>query len=208
MSRFASRIAYRIMKRDNGSYDGEPRMYNVTRNTYSYGYVEVNQQASSTFSRIKSHKAWFSGDADVKDGDLLIDRVSGNHYLAMSIVPEYSGGVNAYLDGTLFYANTTCAVERFDAAPAKSAFGKAILATPGIIASYVWIMVQTITLDVVEKPDQTVAKEKIKVAVQNSVGIKVNDRLVTALGDNYKVVSVDRCDIDGLDLLFVDKDIR
>lgn len=207
MSRFAARAVEATLRRNNGSFGDLPRIYNVDRSAYMLGYTEINTQATSTFSRIKTHKGWFEGTANIQDGDLIQDRVDGKHYLVMSLKDEYAGGSIAYKDGTLYYANTTCTVQRCGAG-AKDAFGFETTNTFTTVATGVYIMAQSVTLDVVEYKDQDVAKEKIKVAVQAKVGVQENDRLVTALGDTYKVVSVDKTQIDGLWLLFVDKDVR
>lgn len=207
MSRFAARAVEAMLRRNNGTVGGLPRIYNVDRAAYMLGYTEINTQATSTFSRIKTHKGWFEGTSNIQDGDLIQDRVDGKYYLVMSLKDEFTGERVAYKDGTLYYANTTCTIQR-GGAGTKDAFGFEASNTFSTVATGVYLMAQSVTLDVVEQKDQDLAKEKIKVAVQAKFGVQENDRLVTALGDTYKVVSVDKTQINGLWMLFVDKDVR
>lgn len=207
MSRMAAQVASRILRNRNGVYGDLPRIYNVDRDSYSYGYTEINTMASSTFARVKSHKGWFEGEADIEDGDLIVDRADGKHYLVMALKNEVDGGISAYKDGTLYYANTTCNIERFTPGT-KDAFGRETVNTPDVVTTGAYIMVQSVTMDVVEQKDQDIAKEKLKVAIQAKYGVLPNDRLVTALGDTYKVMTVDKTQMDNLWMLYVDKDIR
>lgn len=191
----------------NGAVDGAPRIYNVDKGTYTLGYTEINTQATTAFARTKVHKAWFSGSTDIENGDLILDRADGAYYLVMSVKQEYASGCAAYIDGTLFYANATCSIERFTDT-AKDFFGRDVQATPNAVATGVRIMVNPMSIDVMEQPDQIISQDKIKVAIQRKHNVMEQDRLVTSLGETYKVISVDKASLEGLDILFVDKDIR
>ena len=207
MSRMAARVVDRVLKRSNGTIEGMPRIYNVDRDTYSLGYTEINTQATSSFSRIKTHKAWFSGTSDVQNGDLILDRADGKYYLVMSVKNEISGGITAYIDGTLYYCDAVCQVQRFEVGTVN-AFGRSANPAPSVVASNVYIMSQSMSMDSTDQPDQAIAKEKIKVAVQSKIGVQVNDRLVSSNGNSYRVITVDKNQLEGLDMLYVDKDVR
>lgn len=209
MSRMAAIVVDRVLRNNNGVVDGQGRIFNVDTGTYELGYTQINTHATSTFSPIKTHKGWFSGTATIRDGDLIQDRVDGRFYLAISLKKEVTSGVTAYIDGTLYFANMICKIERFNKAGPKDAFGRPTSAAPELEADDVHIMVQSVSIDVVEQPDQIMPKEKIKVAIQAKHNIQVNDRLHTS-GDIYRVVSIDKSQFteNSLVMLYVDKDIR
>jgi hypothetical protein len=172
-----------------------------------YGYAEVNTQATSPVARIKQHKAWFVGNADITEGDLIQDKADNKYYLVMSLKKEVTGSEVAYIDGTLYYANATCSIERF-APVSVNAFGREVSAEPSVIAEGVYIMVNSMSMDVDEQRDQHIAEEKIKVVMQSKYGAKINDRLVSSNGDVYKVATVDRTQLENLVVLYVAQDIR
>lgn len=207
MSRFASRVVNRMLRTRNGTINGVPRILNRDQGTDILGYVEINTQATSPVARIKTHKAWFAADSVVAEGDLIEDRADNKVYLIMSLKNEIMGGETGYIDGTLYYANTTCRIERFTTG-ARNAFGRSQDPSPLTIADNVYIMTTSMSLNVNEQKDQNLAQEKIKVVIQSKFGVEINDRLVAANGDVYKVNSIDRTQLVGLWDLFVDKDIR
>lgn len=207
MSKAAARTVMRLLRTQNGAIGRTPRITNVDRGVSFYGYAEVNLQATSPVARIKQHKAWFEPDALVAEGDLILDRADGKHYLVMSLKKEVTGGVCAYIDGTLYYANATCAIERYVEAP-KNAFGRQDVGTTTVVAAGVYIMTNSMSIDVDEQKDQVIAEEKIKVVMQSKYNVRRNDRLVSSNGDTYKVISVDRTQLEGLWVLYVDQDIR
>lgn len=191
----------------NGVVDGKPRIYNIDRDTYTLGYTEINTQATTAFARTKTHKGWFAGATDIQNGDLLLDRADGAHYLVMSVKQEFAGGCATYIDGTLFYTNATCSIERFTDS-GKDFFGRDIVSAPEQVVAEAWIMVNPMSVSIMEQQDQILADDKIKVAIQRKFNVEEQDRLVTSLGENYKVISVDRASLEGIDILYVDKDIR
>ena len=207
MSKAPTRVVSRLLRTQNGSINGSPRIYNVDKNVSFYGYAEVNTQATSPVARIKQHKAWFVGNADITEGDLIQDKADNKYYLVMSLKKEVTGSEVAYIDGTLYYANATCSIERF-APVSVNAFGREVSAEPSVIAEGVYIMVNSMSMDVDEQRDQHIAEEKIKVVMQSKYGAKINDRLVSSNGDVYKVATVDRTQLENLVVLYVAQDIR
>jgi len=204
--RGAKSSADRILKRV-GIIDGEGRIYNVDSATYNYGYITVNPLATTPFSRSIVHKGWFSGTSDISNGDLLQDRGDNLYYLVMSVKQEIDSGASAYIDGTLYLANRVVNIYRFSDT-SKNFFGKDVSAGPSVVVENIRAMITPIALDVLEQPDQTLIKAKIKVVVQAKYGVKVQDRITTTSGGNYKVVSVDNESLEGLTVLYVDEDIR
>jgi hypothetical protein len=158
------------------------------------------------------------------EGDLIQDRVDGRHFFIMSKVPEYQGGLIAYYDGTLYLSNATCTIQRFATNGDKNAFGRDTDPAPqtvliggtvedgvlvgAIPAVGVRIMINPLAFAEVEQRDQLIPKDKIKVAVQSRYGVKVHDRLVTDSGDCLRVVSADPYSLSGLQIFYVDEDLR
>ena len=211
MSKAAARVVMRLLRTQNGVIGGLPRIVNIDRNVSFYGYAEVNTQATSPVARIKQHKAWFEPSANIVEGDLIQDRADDKYYLVMSLKKEVTGGVCTYIDGTLYWTNATCSIQRFPTGATtgtKDAFGRLIEAGPVTVASGVYIMTNSMSLGVNEQEDQVLSEEKIKVVMQAKFAPQRNDRLVSSLGDTYKVISVDRTQLNGLWVLYVDQDIR
>lgn len=206
MSVFAGRVTKRMLRRV-GVFNGKPRIYNEDTGTYSVGYAEVNTQATSPIARIKVHKAWFVGDADVKEGDLILDRADNKRYLIMSLKHEVYGGEAAYIDGTLFWTNARLQILRFSPGN-KDHFGREADASPEVIASAVWAMTNSMSINIEEQRDQPIPEEKIKVAIQAKYPVEEGDRLITEAGITYKVMSVDDTQLVGLWLLYVSRDTR
>ena len=59
-----------------------------------------------------------------------------------------------------------------------------------------------------EQANKIYREEKIKVYLQTKHGVKEADRIITSEGDVYRVVSKDKSSFNGLDLLYVDRDVR
>jgi len=207
MSKFAARLSARILRTRTGTIDGEPRIINLDRNESFYGYVEINTQATSPVARIKTHKAWFMPDAPVGDGELIQDRADDKKYLVMSLKKEIDGGVCAYIDGTVYFVNVLANIERFSDS-SRNSFGRATEAEGSIVAYDVPIMTSSMSMNVNEQKDQNLAAEKIKVVIQSKVGVQINDRLICDSGSVYKVNSINRDDLVGLWVLYVDVDVR
>lgn len=205
---FGKDVNDRLLRDYKGMYQGKPRIYNVDRGTWSMGYTEINNQATSPVARIKVHRARFEGASDIVDGDLIQDKATGNYYLCMSVIPQIIKGESAYKDATLFFADAIVDIERFGTGNTKNAFGRPVDPTPTLIASGIRVMTVSMALDVLEQKDQNLASEKIKIAIQEKYPVVVNDRIKTTKGDVYKVMSVDNSQLLGLQLLYVDRDIR
>ena len=208
MSKFASRVVSRMLRTRTGIISGgQPRILNVDRGVSFYGYAEVNTQATSPVARVKQHKAWFIGGASVQDGDLIQDRGDGKYYLVMSLKDELDGGEVAYIDGTLYYANATCSIQRFGTA-GKNAFGRQSTDAPVTIKDGVYIMVNPLSMDVVDHDDRSIPNDKTKIVIQARENVQRNDRLVTSLGDTFIVEDIDRSSINNLWVLKVNQDSR
>lgn len=203
--RAAADVVNRMLKR-NGIVNRELRIQNIDKGINLLGYVEVNTQASTPFSRTIVHKGWFSGNANIQNGDLVLDRADGRHYLVMSVKPEFSGGRNAYIDGTLYLAEVVCTIERFDGTT-KNAFGRTTSA-PEVIATDVHAMINPLTIDSVEYEEREADKSKVKLVVQAKWGVKQHDRITTSLGKKFVVSTIDDASLAGLLVLKVDLDNR
>lgn len=198
--------AVNVAKRLVGTYQNLPRILNVDTGTYTVGYTEVNTQATTAFSRVKMHKAWLAGETDIQNGSRIMDRVDGHRYIVMSLKGEYISGSIAFIDGTLMYVNTTCTIERLNSN--VDAFGRASDASFTPVASGVWLMINPMSTVSVEYEEVISTKDKIKVAMQSSVDVKVNDRLATEEGDIYKVDSIIRAEMENVVVLYVSQDSR
>lgn len=203
------RAAYYVVNRmlqRVGIKDGLPRIYNHENNTYVLGYTEINTMATSPFARTKTHKAWFSGDSNIKEGDLIEDRVDGKKYLVMSIKAEFSGGLVAYYDGTLYLVTGNCEVQRLDTDTVDS-FGRT---TQGWVTVHtgVPIMVNPISLGTDLGEDKLTERSQVKLFMQTKYALNEGDRLVTDSGKKYIVRNIDGESIINLYTLGVEKDTR
>lgn len=202
----AARTVKRLLRRV-GIVNGQPRIHNVTKDIYFLGYTKVNTMATTPFARTKTHKAWFVGDADVECGDLIIDRVENLPYLVMSMVPEYSGHTVAYYDGTLYTADVIATISRYDSVT-KDAFGMAV--NPGFVtvASGLNVMVNPVTIDDFSQEDRVHSHNKVNIYMQSVYSVKVNDRISTDRGDDFKVINVNSSALTGITIVAVEPDSR
>jgi hypothetical protein len=199
--------AKRLFKQIGLTRDRKPRIYNVTRDVEFMGSTEVNTMATTPFCRVKSHKGWFEGAAEVADGDLILDRVFGTYYLVMSVRGRAAGGEVSYYDGTLYNADVTCTVQRIDPS-IRDRFGRVVGDGWVDIATDVRIMVTPIAINTIEQEDQIHTVDKVRVAIQQHIGVQQQDRLVTSTGNTFKVNTIDMTSLPGLWLLGVETDIR
>lgn len=206
MSRYSRRID-NMLKRNRGTVTGQPRIYNVDDATYTLGYTEANTDATTAFSRVKTAKGIWSGTSDISEGDLIQDRFDDKFYLVMAIKGEVSGGEIAYVDATLLVAHAVCSIQRFTDGT-KDAFGWEADPAASNVATGVRCCFSSMSIDMIEQEDASIPKNKIKVYLQSKHGIQENDRLLTAGGNTYRVVSMAEEELNGLILVYVDKDLR
>ncbi len=205
-----AKLAKNFIKHSVGTVARMPRIYNVDKDQYITGYAEVNQMATTAFSRIRVNKGFFFCQLDstiVAEGDLILDRADNKNYLVMSLKAEILKEEAAYVDATLFYCDTTATIQRF-VEGTKDMFGREVVNTPTDIATDVKIMTSSMNYDVLDKPDREIAQDKIKIYLQRKHGIQEADRVVTEDGEVYKVISVNRKDFVGIDVAYVDMDVR
>jgi len=195
----------RMLQR-TGVVDGLPRILNHETGGYVLGYTEINTMATTPFSRTKTHKAWFAGDAQIQDGDFIEDRVDGNKYIVMSLKAEYAGGLVAYLDGTLYLASEVCDVHRFDDSVVND-FGRTVQDF-AVLYTGVPIMVNPLRLDAESGESVMVDTSRIKVAMQSKYELEDGDRLVMRGGDTFVVRSIDKYSLQRINTLHVEKDTR
>lgn len=203
------RAAYSVVKRmlkRNGTFEGQPRIYNIDRDEYFLGYTEINTMATTAYARTKTHKAWFLGGSNVVSGDLIEDRVDLSRYLVMSLKAEYSGGLVAYLDGTLYLVTSTCTVLRYDDSEVD-AFGRTTKEWAEVHTD-VPIMVNPVALDTDSGEDKVRDTSKIKISMQTKFMLQQGDRLETSNGFRYIVRSIDEESLANIYSLQVDKDSR
>jgi hypothetical protein len=203
-----SKAVMRILKTKVGIVGTNPRIFNVDTKRFSYGYAEVNINASSPFSRTKVHKGWLEGGSDIVEGSLIQDRLDSNYYMVMSVKKEGWKGEVAYKDVTLYYCNKTCTIQRFSEAKATNAFGRVVDSAPATLHTNVYIMVNPQNYDEQPGKDIILENNKIKLAIQSKYGVQVNDRIVTSEGDTLIVETVDKYSLVGIWILGVDKDSR
>lgn len=205
-----TKIAKNFIKNTVGKVGNLPRIYNTDKDAYIIGYAEVNQMATTAFSRIRVNKGFLFcplGSSIVAEGDLILDRADNKNYMVMSLKAEILKEEAAYIDATLFYCDTTATIQRF-VEGVKDMFGREVVNTPTTIATNVKIMTSSMNYDVLDKPDREIAQDKIKIYVQRKHDIQEADRVVTEDGEVYKVISVNRKDFVGIDVAYVDMDVR
>lgn len=208
MSQFAYYTTLRRLKNSNGVIGSLPRIYNVDRNTYTYGYASVNVAAASPFVRTKVHEGRFEGKTDIQDGDLILDRYDNSHYLVMSTKGIYGGGKDgqtAYYDATLYLTNATATVRRLGIT--RDPFYRQIEGFVDV-ATNVKIMTNPQNFSVNEQPGQVLQENKIKVVLQSKVGVQLHDRLVTDLSDTLIIENIDKSSIRNLWICMCNFDVR
>lgn len=212
MSKFAYYTNLRLLKNHNGVVNGEPRILNVDTGNYSYGYVEVNTEATSPFARTKVHDGLFEGDSDIRTGSLILDRSDTRYYLVMSTKAVYNGDMTAYYDSTCYYVNAICTVSRFTGGT-KDFFGKDTVATAQTIYSNVYAMINPQSYDTNVQQDIVGQADKIKIAIKATYDIRVNDRITSPRGKSYIVENIDEDSLidqdgSGLLILYCNEDAR
>lgn len=205
-----SKFAKNFVKNTVGKVGNLPRIYNVDKAQYIIGYAEVNQMATTAFSRIRVNKGYFFCDlvdSLIAEGDLIQDRVDNKYYMIMSLKAQYLKGETAYLDSTLFFCDSTATIQRFQDG-ARDSFGRVVDSGPTTIYSDVKIMTSAMNYDVLLQEDRPIAQDKIKLYIQSKFAVKVADRISTNDGNVYKVISINNSDFQGINLLYVDVDVR
>lgn len=205
-----AKFAKNFVKNTVGKVGRLPRIYNVDKDQYIIGYAEVNQMATTAFSRLRVNKGYFFCDlvdTFIAEGDLIQDRVDNKFYMIMSLKAQYLKGETDYLDSTLFYCDSTATIERFQDS-ARDKFGRVSTDAPTVIYSDVKLMTSAMTYDVMVQEDRLIAQDKIKLYLQSKFAVKVADRITTDDGNVYKVVSINNSDFAGINLLYVDVDVR
>lgn len=199
-----------LIRRTRGMVGRTPRCVNMDRtpNLPIIGYAEVNKNATTPFSRSKVHKGIFACKRDeVSKGDLILDRGDNEYYFVMDSKMEMFNGEDVFVDATLYRCDSVVEVQRFDAG-ARDSFGRPIVATPTTIATGIRAMFNPMNYDVKEQQDRLIADNKIKICLQSKNDVKVADRLVTADGSKYHVISIDKVSLTGLVLCVIDTDVR
>lgn len=136
----ASRLARKTMmylKNTMGTVSYQPRLVNYSKITpqFVYGYVDVNTNATTPFSRGKVHKGFIAGLLDdnsvvtVDDGDLFLDRYDGYYYFVMSRKGKFHNNQTVYYDATMYRCDITVEIYRFGMG-ARDTFGRPLQNTP------------------------------------------------------------------------------
>lgn len=203
-----SRFAKSFVKATKGTYQGSPRILNIDQNKYIYGYAEINDQATSSYSRIKVHKGLFTCDkGDVLPGDLIQDRADDNKYMVMSIKDKICGDASVYFDCALYYCNTEATIERYNAGT-RDSFGRPIVSSPVTIYSNVPIMTDPKNFTLDNLPDMPVETDKINLYIQAIYAVSEADRITTQTGDVYKIETIDKASLTNIWICKVNKDER
>lgn len=204
-----SNFAKNFVAATKGTFQGLPRIYNSDRSIYINGYAEINDQATSSYSRIKVHKGLFTcNKTDILPGDLILDRADNNNYLVMSIKDKFCGGGSVYFDGALYFCNTSVTVSRFSSTTTRDSFNRIIDATPEIIHSDIPVMTDSKNFDTNIFPDRPVEDNKINIYIQSKYDVQVADRLSTPEGEVYIVETIDTSSLTNLWICKVNKDVR
>jgi hypothetical protein len=201
----AAAVTNRLLRKV-GIVNGLNRIWNRDTDVYTLGYTKINTMATTAFSRTKTHKAWLAGDTDIRSGTRIQDLADNSRYIVMSLKKELYNGQNAYWDGTLYYVNEVCTIGRIN--NVLDTFGRTTATGFTVVMSGVWSMVNPVVIDVIEQPDSFIAKDKIKIAMQDIVDIEENDQIITATGEFYKVLNFSRSEIEGLVMVYVESDSR
>lgn len=203
------KFAKSFVKATKGTYLGSPRIYNIDQDVYINGYAEINDQATSSYSRIKVHKGLFTcTSADVLPGDLIQDRVDSNKYLVMSVKDKFCGGVSVYFDAALYFCNTSVTVSRFSDATVRDKFNRIVESTPEVIFSDIPVMTDSKNFDTTTQPDRFVEDNKINVYIQSKYNVKDSDRFTTPEGEVYVIETIDTSSLTNIWICKVNKDVR
>lgn len=203
-----ARMTKSFIKRTMGMVGNKPRIYNIDRDTYLLGYAQVNQMATTSFSRIKVNKGFlFCEASEVTEGELIQDRADNKKYFLMSAKMEMLNGEAVYIDCALYYCDATATIERWTDG-ARDTFGTVLDPTPQVIISDIPIVTNPQTYDTLEQQDRVIANDKIRIFVQAKAGVKEFDRVVASSGDTYKITRIDKVSWPGIWTCYVDVDVR
>lgn len=214
----------------NQSVRGLGRIKNLNKPTVQYptgryliGHVEVNQQASTPFSRTKIHKGYVACEKeDLSEGDLILDIQDNKYYLVMSIKHQALGAEVVYMDTTLYYCDVTLTIQRFEDS-VRDTFGRVTNTAAVTLASGVYAMCNPQNFDTIEQPDRTLAHDKVAVYLQSTftctttsdshavgdvLSVQEKDRLITNKGTAYIINSIDTTSLNGIYICKVDTDVR
>lgn len=204
MSKSAYYTATRMLKNTKGMVGDLPRIYNIDRDVYCLGYASFNQDATSPFARTKVHKGRFEGEANIQNGDLVLDRYDNTKYLVMNIKGVYSGGSNgvtAYKDAALYYVNRTCTVSRAGS-ETRNKFGRPDASYTEVYTN-IPIMSNPQNYSIEEIEETILQTNKIRLSVQSKYALKCRDKIFTSTGQSYIVENIDYDTLDGLLILYV-----
>jgi hypothetical protein len=197
-----------FLKATNGSYAGRERMQNLTQVVPIYGYAEINNQATSSFGRLKVHRGWFACELElVKQGDLVEDTADQSKYFVMSIKKECNDGVSVYLDATLYFCNCTATISRFTSG-LRDTFGRSVIDSFIDVNVDIPIMTNPKNSESTEFPDRFIETDKIQVYLQAVTLVQEADRITTSQGDVYKINTIDKNSLTGIWICSVNKDDR
>jgi len=203
-----ARMTQSFMKRTMGVVGGVPRIRNIDRNTDIVGYAQVNQMATTSFSRIKVNKGFlFCKLDDITEGELLLDRADNKKYFLMSAKMEMLNGEAVYIDCALYYCDATASIERWSDG-VRDTFGRVVDPAPEVLFTDVPIVTNPQTYNTLEQQDRTIAQDKVRIFVQAKIGIKESDRITSSNGDTYKVLSIDKVSWPGVWTCYTDVDVR
>lgn len=203
-----ARRTQNLIRKTVGTIGKLPRLHIVDTDTDVYGYIDVNANATTPFSRGKVHKGIFCCSLeDIGDGALVYDRADAKYYFLMDGKTKVYNGEAVYVDGTMYRCDSIIDVQRF-VGGLRDGFGRSMDVAPITFVTGVYAMFNPLNFDIKEQQDRLVAENKIKVCVQSSVGIQVADRIITQDGSKYNVTSVDSVSLSKLVLCTVDTDVR
>lgn len=200
-----------LVRRTRGMIGRLPRIVNMDKTPALeiIGYVEVNKNATTPFSRGKVHKGFFCcGKAGMNNGDLILDRGDDSYYFVMDKKVEIYRGEEVYVDATMYRCDSVVSVQRFGVDTAKDSFGRAMQSTPSVVHTGAYAMFNPMNFDIKEQQDRVITDNKIKLCLQSKFDVRVADRIITEAGNKYHVTSVDNESLQGLVLYTVDTDVR
>lgn len=173
-----------------------------------YGYIDVNKNATTPFSRGKVHKGFFCCQtADIANGDLVYDRADQRYYFVMDRKMEVYNGEEVYVNATMYRCDSKIEIQRFSTGP-RDTFGRTVQDTANSIATDVFAMFNPQNFDIKEQQDRLIADNKIKLCIQSKYDIQVADRVITDKGKKYHVTLIDDVSLENLVLCTVDTDVR
>lgn len=200
-----------LVRRTRGTVGRLPRIVNKDRSPEAgiIGYVEVNKNATTPFSRGKVHRGFFCCDrSEISNGNLILDRGDDSYYFVMDSKVEIFKGEDVYIDATMYRCDSTVTIQRFGEGATRDTFGRLVTDTPVDVYTGVRSMFNPMNFDTKEQQDRLIADNKIKLCLQSTYDVRAADRIVTDGGSMYRVISVDVESLDGLVLYTVDTDVR